>query len=87
MTKLLLKPGIYRHSKGKLYEVLDVARLEETLEPMVVYRAMYDSEEFGDQALWVRPLSVFVETVNVEGKERPGFEFVSEVDISSETCH
>jgi ribosomal-protein-alanine N-acetyltransferase len=81
VTKSLLKTGIYRHYKGRLYEVMDIARLEQTLELMVVYRALYDAKDkdFGPNALWVRSLSVFVETVNIAGKEQPRFEFVSAV--------
>jgi hypothetical protein len=87
MTKLLLKPGVYRHYKGQLYQVLGVALLEETLEPMVVYQALHDSQEVDPNALWVRPLQVFLETVNTAGKEQPRFEFVSDSPISLETYH
>jgi len=73
-----LQIGIYRHFKGNLYEVLQVARHSETLEPVVVYRALYDSIEFGTNSLWVRPLSLFLEKVNISGKEQPRFEYVSE---------
>lgn len=55
----MLQRGIYRHYKGNLYEVLDVARHSETEEYLVVYRALY-----GDYGLWVRPLAMFTETVN-----------------------
>lgn len=51
-----LKLGKYQHYKGQFYEVIGVARHSETLEELVVYRALYDSEEFGKNALWVRPL-------------------------------
>lgn len=54
----------YRHYKGKEYTVLGTARHSETLEELVVYR-----QEYGDQGLWVRPKSMFSETVKVEGKE------------------
>lgn len=53
-------PGIYRHYKGQLYEVLDVAQHSETEERVVVYRALY-----GDYGLWVRPLEMFCEQVIV----------------------
>ena len=71
-------PGTYRHYKGGMYEVIGTARHSETLEPLVVYRALYHSDEFGDNALWVRPLSMFTETVAHEGKEMPRFSFVKE---------
>jgi hypothetical protein len=59
-----VKPGIYRHYKGNLYEVIGVARHSETEEQLVVYRALY-----GDEGLWVRPLAMFAETVLVDGRE------------------
>jgi len=57
-----LQPGRYRHYKGKLYEVIDVARHSETEELLVVYRCLY-----GDFSLWVRPLAMFLDTVAVNG--------------------
>ncbi len=71
-----LKLGKYQHYKGKFYEVISVARHSETLEELVVYRALYDSEEFGKNALWVRPKKMFLEYVNVDGKEVPRFKYV-----------
>ncbi|MCG7601184.1 DUF1653 domain-containing protein [Halomonas sp. McH1-25] len=62
-------PGIYRHYKGQTYEVLGVAHHSETDEPLVVYRALY-----GDYGLWVRPLDMFVETVEVQGEPVRRFE-------------
>ena len=70
----MLKLGKYRHYKGKDYEVIGVAKLEETLEDMVVYRPLYTSE----YSLWVRPLKVFTETVEIDGKTVPRFEYVGE---------
>lgn len=57
-----LKPGVYEHFKGKRYEVLGAAHHSETLEEMVVYRALY-----GEKDLWVRPLAMFLETVERDG--------------------
>lgn len=68
-----IKPGIYKHYKGHLYKVIGVARHSETLEELVVYQALYDSEEFGSNALWVRPQKMFSETVVVNEKEVPRF--------------
>ncbi len=62
------KKGIYRHFKGMRYELIDVAKHSETLEPMVVYRALY-----GDGGLWVRPLSMWSEVVEREGKRYTRF--------------
>lgn len=58
-----IKKGIYRHYKGNLYEVIDVARHSESLEDMVVYRALY-----GDFKLWVRPLKMFLEDIEINGE-------------------
>ena len=59
----MIKTGIYKHFKGGRYEVIGVARHSETLEEMVVYRALY-----GDGGLWTRPASMWNETVEYEGK-------------------
>ena len=61
--------GIYRHYKGNLYQVLHTAQHSETEEALVVYRCLY-----GEYGVWVRPLSMFSETVEVEGKQVPRFE-------------
>lgn len=75
MTKIL--PGKYRHYKGKFYQVIDTAIHSETLERMVVYRALYESKDFGKDQLWVRPEKMFSEKVIVEGKEVPRFQLVN----------
>jgi hypothetical protein len=72
-----LKPGKYQHFKGKFYEVIDIARDSDTLEELVVYRALYDSAEFGNNALWVRPKDKFCEDIIVDGKKIPRFNFIS----------
>ena len=71
-----LRLGKYRHYKGKEYEVIGVAKHSETLEDLVIYRALYESKEFGDKALWARPLKMFLEYVVVDGKEIPRFEYI-----------
>ena len=68
-----VKKGRYRHFKGMEYEVLGVARHSETLEEMVVYRALY-----GEGGLWVRPAAMFLETVEREGNIFPRFTYVEE---------
>lgn len=65
--------GKYKHYSGKMYELVGVAYSSETLEEMVVYRALYDSPDFGKNALWVRPKKEFCGTVIVDGKEAPRF--------------
>ena len=71
MEKRTIRPGKYLHYKGKEYEVLGVARHSETLEKIVVYRALY-----GARDLWVRPLKMFTEKVVVDGKKVPRFRFM-----------
>lgn len=66
-----IQPGIYRHFKGNEYHVIAVARHSESRADHVVYRALY-----GERGLWVRPLTMFTETVAHEGQELPRFEFV-----------
>ncbi len=68
-----IKPGRYRHFKGKEYEVLGVARHSETEEELVVYRALY-----GDFGLWVRPVSMWNETVERDGKTFRRFTYIDE---------
>jgi len=66
-----LIPGIYRHYKDKLYQVYAVARHSETEEDLVVYRPLY-----GERGLWVRPLSMFNETLEVDGRSVSRFTFI-----------
>ena len=64
----MIPTGKYRHYKGNDYEVIGVATHSETREEMVVYRPLY-----GERALWVRPLAMFIETVTVDGEQIPRF--------------
>jgi hypothetical protein len=74
-----MKTGKYIHSKSrKEYEVIGVAHHSEDLSELVVYRALYESEEFGPNALWVRPKAMFEEQVEINGEMKPRFEFVGE---------
>ena len=68
-----IKPGRYRHFKGKEYEVLGVARHSETDEELVVYRALY-----GDFGLWVRPVSMWNEAVERDGQTFRRFTYIGE---------
>jgi hypothetical protein len=71
-----VKPGRYQHYKGKFYQVIGTARHSETLEELVVYQALYESKEFGKDALWARPKKMFLDTVDVDGKRVPRFRFL-----------
>ena len=73
-----LKKGIYQHFKGQRYRVIELARHSETREEMVVYQALY-----GEQGIWVRPLAMFDETIEREGKVFKRFEFVGESDLKN----
>lgn len=66
-----LKPGRYRHFKGKEYELLFTATHSETLEPMVVYRALY-----GERGVWVRPASMWNEVVERDGQRFRRFTYI-----------
>lgn len=68
-----IKPGRYRHFKGKEYEVLGTARHSETLEEMVVYRALY-----GEHGLWVRPAAMWNETVERDGRTFQRFTLIED---------
>ena len=70
-----LKPGKYRHFKGKEYALLGIAKHSETLEPMVVYRALY-----GECDLWVRPAEMWTETLDRDGYIGPRFQYIGELD-------
>ena len=61
-------PGLYRHYKGMLYEVVGTVRHSESLEPMTLYRALY-----GENGLWVRPAAMFNEEVVIDGVQQPRF--------------
>ena len=69
----MIKPGRYRHFKGNEYEVIGTAKHSETLEEMVVYRALYG--EFG---LWVRPAKMWEETVERDGKTYRRFTYIGD---------
>jgi len=69
----MIKSGVYAHYKGGKYEMIDLVKHSETEELLVLYRALY-----GDKGLWVRPLDMFQETVEVDGEKRRRFSFVEE---------
>ena len=65
--------GRYRHFKGNEYQVLYIAKHSETLEPMVVYQALY-----GERGIWVRPASMWNETIERDGQSYKRFEYIGE---------
>ena len=68
-----MEKGIYRHFKGNKYEVLGTAKHSETLEEMVIYKALY-----GNHDIWVRPVSMWDEVVELDGKKVKRFERIFE---------
>lgn len=70
-----ITPGKYRHYKGNDYQVYGIARHSESLEPLVIYRALY-----GKFDLWVRPLAMFQESVSVNGEEILRFSLIDAND-------
>ena len=72
-----MKLGKYRHYKGKEYEVLGIATHSETLEELVVYKALYEIEGKGKDSIWVRPKGMFEEDIEIDGAIRKRFEFIS----------
>ncbi|MDF2437275.1 MAG: hypothetical protein K0Q95_1651 [Bacteroidota bacterium] len=69
----MVAPGKYKHYKGKLYEVIGTARHSETLEDLVVYKALYQPE---GENLWVRPAKMFSEEIEIDGIKKPRFELL-----------
>lgn len=69
---IMFQTGLYQHYSGKYYHAMGVCRHSETLEMMVVYQALY-----GDYGLWVRPVEMFNENIEKEGKTTPRFKFIA----------
>lgn len=69
----ILKLGKYKHFKGKEYEVIGVAKHSETLEKMIIYRALY-----GKHDIWARPFKMFLEKVEIDGKKIQRFKYVKQ---------
>lgn len=70
------KPGLYRHYKGQYYFLFQIAHHSETREALAVYQCLYD-----DFSWWVRPLDMFMEMVDIEGKIQPRFAFEKEMSL------
>ena len=73
-----LECGRYRHYKGNEYTVLGVALHSETLEKLIIYKALYESEEFGKDVIWIRPIEMFEDKKIVDGKVVNRFERIKE---------
>ena len=71
LAKTIIINGLYEHYKGFRYKVLAVARHSETLEELIVYQALY-----GEEGVWVRPLTMFLENVTIDGKPQPRFKLI-----------
>ena len=71
-----VKPGFYRHFKGNIYEVIGVGKHSETTEELVVYRGLYNSPH-GYGAIWLRPIPMFLETIERDGKTMRRFDPIS----------
>jgi hypothetical protein len=72
----MVRLGKYQHYKGGLYEVIGLARHSETLEELVIYRSLSDGK------LWVRPKTIFLENVRVDGKQIPRFTCQEQDDVT-----
>lgn len=79
---MTLKSGLYRHYKGNDYFVFQVATHSETRESLVFYRCLY-----GDYSWWVRPLDMFMETVELAGETIPRFRFVRELNAEEQKVY
>lgn len=74
-----IKPGRYQHYKGNFYEVVDEVHHSETLEELVLYKTLYKNP-IGE--FWVRPLEMFMEDIEVDGKKLPRFRYIGEINES-----
>jgi len=74
MTKNIIKPGVYRHYKGKEYEVIDTVTHSETMDTLVLYRTLY-----GEYDLWVRPYDMFTESIEVDGEAVQRFQWLKDM--------
>jgi len=70
-AKSMVVGSLYEHYKGHRYNILGVARHSETLEELVVYQALY-----GEGSIWVRPLAMFLENIEINGQSKPRFKLV-----------
>lgn len=77
-----IKLGLYRHYKGNQYEVTGVALHSESMEPLVVYKQLYQSD-LPIGSVWVRPLQMFIENVTIDGKSVPRFKYTGTASMDA----
>ncbi len=70
--------GIYKHYSGKRYKIMAIGHGSEDLRQYVVYQGLYNDPKFGDQPIWIRPLEMFVEVIDYNGKKTQRFELIEE---------
>lgn len=75
-----VKLGVYRNYKNHDYEVVGIGTQTETREIYVVYKALYETPGYDENALWIRPYDMFISNVVVNGKEVPRFEYIGNND-------
>ena len=77
-----VESGYYKHFKGNIYQVVAVGKHSETAEEMVVYRGLYDSPH-GYGAIWIRPVAMFLETIERDGKTMRRFAPISSEEANT----
>lgn len=82
-----LKLGIYKHYKNNLYEVIGIAQHTETQEAVVIYKSLYATDHYPNGQLWCRPLNMFMEHLEIEGKVVPRFEYVNNPTNNPQVPH
>lgn len=78
-----VEPGYYRHFKGRIYQVIGVGKHSETTEELVVYKGLYDGPH-GFGAIWIRPVPMFLETIERDGKTMRRFAPISDAEAITE---
>jgi hypothetical protein len=73
-----IKPGLYKHFKGKLYRVIGVFKHSETMEDLVVYQGLYHSTDYGEHPRWARPVPMFFEQVDRDSYHGSRFQFLNQ---------
>ncbi|MFA5270451.1 MAG: DUF1653 domain-containing protein [Patescibacteria group bacterium] len=74
----MIKLGKYLHYKGNLYEVIGEGVHTETREPVVIYKILYETDDFPFGSIWVRPKEMFLDNVELDGKITPRFKYIGD---------